>query len=56
MTGVLRIERASGPVVVPFGPGDVQDAVRLRDRFAGLESVRSGQRRVEIVPAEGDAR
>ncbi|MET8278199.1 hypothetical protein [Micromonospora sp. NPDC005174] len=56
MTGVLRIERASGPRLVPFGPDDVQAAVRLRDRFAVEESVRSGRRRVEIVPAEGDVR
>ncbi|MEV5211414.1 hypothetical protein AB0K35_28460 [Micromonospora sp. NPDC053740] len=56
MTGLLRIERASGPVLVPFGPDDVQDALRLRDRFAVEESVRSGRRRVEIVPADGGAR
>ncbi len=55
MTGLLRIERASGPVVVPFGPDDAKAAVRLRDRFAGLESVRSGRRRVEMVPAEDGA-
>ncbi|WP_433460751.1 hypothetical protein [Micromonospora sp. CA-248212] len=53
---MLRIERASGPVVVPFGPGDAQAAERLRDRFAVEESVRSGRRRVEIVPAEDGAR
>ncbi len=55
--GVLVLVSADGrPRVVPFGPGEQPDAERLLDRLAGLESVRSGRRRVEIVPAGGDGR
>jgi hypothetical protein len=45
---------ASGRLVeVPFEPHERQEAERLRAVLAGLESVRSGRRTVEIVPAGG---
>lgn len=51
---VLRISAAGRVSEVPIGPGDMRKAKRLRARAAALPSVRTGDRRVEIVPAGGD--
>lgn len=42
-------------VEVSIGPGELPDAVRLRDRLSRLPSVQSGRRTVEIVAVAGDA-
>ncbi len=55
--GALVLVSADGaPRVVPFGPSERRDAERLRDLFAAEQSVVSGRRRVEIVPAGGEGR
>ncbi|MER7167272.1 hypothetical protein ABT336_14530 [Micromonospora sp. NPDC000207] len=43
-------------VVVEVGPADLPHAERLAARMGLLESVRSGQRAVEIVSTAGGAR
>lgn len=51
---VLRITAVDGarpPREVPIGPGERGLAEALRNRVAGLPSVREGRRRVEIVAA-----
>lgn len=55
--GMLRLVPTDGrpPTVLPFGPEDVPDALRLLGRLAGGGSVRSGRRRVELVVGGGEA-
>ena len=56
--GVLRLVSADGrqPRLVPFGPGELPDALRLQARYEREQSVRQGLRRVEVVVVDGDVR
>ncbi|MFD6565317.1 hypothetical protein [Micromonospora profundi] len=56
--GVLRLVPADGgePRSVPFGPGELPEALRVQALYEREQSVRQGRRRVEVVVEDGDVR